>query len=118
MIDIDLKFQIALFGAMEDISPRPDTLKYFIDAFADKELIPTTFQEIGLGGAIERVSFKSSDNVWNIELGSNRIDIHKANQDFKVTQMGKLDEFISDSKEILPTWGQKLALEMITFCNN
>jgi hypothetical protein len=101
MIEANLKYQIALFGSFEDISPKPDVLKYFIDAFADKQLIPTTFQELAPTGLLNRMSLKSTDDVWNIEFSSNRIDIHKSNQDIGVTKMNSLDDFISDSNFII-----------------
>ena len=37
---------------------------------------------------------------------------------FKDANSAFISYNLPDSKEILPTWGQKLALEMITFCNN
>lgn len=101
MIDTNLKYQVALFGSFEDISPKPDILKYFIDAFLDKQLIPSTFQEFGPTGLLNRLSLKSTDDVWNIEFTSNRIDIHKSNQDIGVTSMNSLDEFISDSNSMI-----------------
>jgi hypothetical protein len=101
MIDTNLKYQIALFGSFEDISPKADILKYFIDAFSDKQLIPTTFQELGPTGLLNRLSLKSTDDVWNIEFNSNRIDIHKSNQDIGVTSMSSLEDFISDSNSMI-----------------
>ena len=66
VIDIDLKYHTVVFGSYEDIGPKPDTLKYFIEKFSDKELIPTTFQELGPKGVVNRFKLTASDEVWLI----------------------------------------------------
>jgi len=104
MIDINLKFQLAVLGSYEDIAPKPDTLKYFIDAFADKELIPTTVQELDLANPlnlINRLSLKSADEVWSVDFGANRIDIQKNNKDVGVVNMGDLKQFLEEAKNIV-----------------
>lgn len=104
MIDINLNFQISLFGSYEDITPKPDTLKYFIDVFADKELIPTTVQELDLGNPLKPInilSLKSTDDVWSIEFGANRIDIQKINKDVNIVDMGSLKQFLDEVKHIV-----------------
>ncbi|MFY7665981.1 hypothetical protein [Flavobacterium sp.] len=104
MIDINLRFQLALFGNYEDISPKPDTLKYLIDAFADRELIPTTVQELDLVNPlnpINRLSLKSTDEVWSIDFGADRIDIQKNNKDIGVVTMGDFKEFLEEAKIIV-----------------
>lgn len=101
MIDIDLKYQAALFGSYEDISPTPHNIKYFLDKFEDKGLIPSTFQEFGPNGAINRFNLSSDDQVWVIEFSSTRIDISKTNKNVGVTEMGFLDQFIKEVYEIV-----------------
>jgi len=93
---INLKYQAAIFVNAVDISPKPDTLTYFITEFADKELVPGTFQEIGPTGVMERFNLKDSKGIWNIEFSSNRIDIIKTNANIGVTEMGNLAEFNSE----------------------
>jgi len=104
MIDINLRFQLAMFGSYEDIAPKPDTLKYLIDAFAYKELIPTTVQELDLANPlspINRLSLKSADEVWSIDFGANRIDIQKNNKDVGVVKMGDFKQFLEEAKKIV-----------------
>jgi hypothetical protein len=104
MIDINLRFQLAMFGSYEDISPKPDTLKYLIDAFADKELIPTTVQQLDLVNSlspINRLSLKSTDEVWSIDFGANRIDIQKNNKDVGIVNMGDFKQFLEEAKKIV-----------------
>jgi hypothetical protein len=107
MIDINLKFQVVLFGSFEDISPKPETLKYLIDAFAEKELIPTTIQELGPNGIFNRISLKSSDNVWNLQFMSNRIDIEKTNKNIGETKMESIDDFITEANDIIKRLDEK-----------
>lgn len=102
MIDFTLKYQAVIFGAFDEITPTPDTLSYFIDKFRDKELIPSTFQEITPSGVVKnRFIFKSPNDEWNIEFGSDRLDIKKVNRDINVSDFGDKMLFISDIKNIL-----------------
>jgi hypothetical protein len=96
MEKINLKYQSAIFLNAVDISPKPDTLTYFISKFADKELIPGTFQELGPSGVMERFYLKDSEGKWSIEFSSNRIDIVKANANIGKTEMGSIAEFNSE----------------------
>jgi len=100
MIDINLKYQAVLFGSYEEIAPKPEVIKYFIERFSDKELIPTTFQEFSPNGAVDRFSLSSSNGMWLIEFSSNRIDIHKVNKNIGVTDIGEIDQFYIEAKEI------------------
>ncbi len=104
---IDFKFQVVLFGTYEDISPKPDSVKYFLNAFSDKELIPTTFQEIGPKGAVNRFSLTNSDETWLIEFGSNRIDIFHTNKNVGVTDFLELKNFVNDCKGIVASIQKK-----------
>ncbi len=94
------KFQAVVFANAYDITPQPETLTYFIEAFKDKGLIPATFQEIGNKGIELRFSLKSADDIWNIEFGTKRIDITKTNVDVGVSDMKDLKSFIADVSHI------------------
>lgn len=107
MIDFVLKYQAVLFGNYEDISPKAETIKYFIDALAEKDFIPTTFQEIGPKGPLNRLSLKSSDEVWNIEISSSRIDIEKNNKNIGETEMSSLTDFIQEVESLIGIIDQK-----------
>lgn len=98
---INIKYQLVLFGSYGEILPKPDNIKYFMDAFSDKELIPTTFQEIGPEGALNRFSLTNSDESWLIEFGSNRIDIFHTNKNVGVTDFLDLPDFIKNTNEII-----------------
>ncbi len=93
MEKINLKYQAPIFVNAVDISPNPNNLTYFISEFAEKELIPGTFQEIGPTGIIERFNLKDSKGIWSVEFSSNRIDIIKVNANIGVTEMGSITEF-------------------------
>lgn len=102
MIDFALKYQVVVFASLEEISPTPDTLKYFIEEFKDKELIPSMFQEVSATGVVKnRFIFKSPNDEWNIEFGTNRLDIKKVNRDINVSNFGTKKEFIDEVLNIL-----------------
>jgi len=103
MEKINLKYQAAIFVNATDIGPKPDTLSYFITEFADKELIPGAFQEVGLTGVTERFNLKDSKGTWNIEFSSSRIDIIKANSNIGVIEMGSISNFKDEVFKIVET---------------
>lgn len=104
MIDINLSFQLSMFGSYQDIAPSSNTLQYLIEKFNDKELIPTTFQEIDIANPrtpINRLSMRSTNEVWSIVFNANRIDIIKNNNDVGVVKMGNVHDFIEEAINIV-----------------
>jgi hypothetical protein len=103
MIDINLSFQISMFGSYQDIAPSSNTIKYFIEKFSDQELIPTTFQEIDISNPltpINRLSLRSTNEVWSVMFSANRIDIIKNNNNVGVVNMGDVQDFIDEAQNI------------------
>ncbi|MBL7095562.1 hypothetical protein ISS22_16535 [candidate division KSB1 bacterium] len=102
MIDFALKYQAVIFASLEEISPSPDILKYFIEEFKDKGLIPSMFQEITANGKISnRFIFKSLNDEWEIEFGINRLNIKKVNRDIHVSNFGTKKEFLEEVVKIV-----------------
>ncbi|CAD5246124.1 MULTISPECIES: hypothetical protein [unclassified Imperialibacter] len=96
----NLTYQASIFVNVSEITPKPDVLTYFIGAFADKELIPATFQEIGPAGILERFNLNDSKGIWSVGFSSNRIDIIKSNPNLGVTEIGSIEEFRDEVKKI------------------
>src|SRR5690554_3572486 len=103
---IDFRFQVALFGNFDDISPNVDVIKYFIEVFADRGLIPSQFNELsfdiagGAGKNANRLSLTSKDSSWNIRFSHDRADFVLTNIDIgKFSMLSKAD-FLSDFNEI------------------
>ncbi len=103
MTDITLRFQVVLYGNYDDISPAPENIIALMKAFSFLNLIPTTIQEFipPNPNPVNRLSFKSSDEVWGIQFGGNRIDIEHLNQNIGVVSMLAIDNFIKDVKIII-----------------
>ncbi|MHA1789464.1 MAG: hypothetical protein ACTSXT_09575 [Candidatus Helarchaeota archaeon] len=101
MIDFALKYQSVIFGSFEEITPNADNFKYFIDEFRDKELIPAMFQEVSAKGVKNRFILKSQNDEWNIEFGSDRLDIKKVNRNINVINFGNKEGFLKDVLSIL-----------------
>lgn len=104
MTEERIKFQVGLFGAFEEITPTPGTLKYFLDVFADLDLVPSVFQELnippgvtqltfGVGGP-ERFSLSRSDGSLNIGFGLGRIDIKLVKPDMGSDLKVELEPFL------------------------
>jgi len=102
MIDFVLKYQAVIFASLEEITPSPDTLKYFIEEFKEKELVPSMFQEIAPDGVIKnRFILKSPNDEWNLEFHFDKLDIKKVNRDINVSPFGNKKDFIDDVLNIL-----------------
>jgi hypothetical protein len=97
MIDLPLRYQITLFGAVEDITASAANIKYFIEAFEDKGLIPVSIQPLGPVGFYP-LSLKSSDDSFTVNFSGGRIDILRINQNIGVATMPGLSEFITECK--------------------
>jgi len=98
MIDIILQYQASIFVNASDIQPNPDTMTRLITLFRDKELIPSTFQEIGpkTPNPTLRLRMSSSNNEWAINFASERIDIEKTTVGFDNERMGDIEVFYNE----------------------
>ncbi len=101
MIDFALKYQAVIFGSFDEITPSPNNLTYFINKFSDKELVPAMFQEVSNDGLKNRFTLKSPNDEWNIEFGSDRLDIKKVNRDINVSEFGNKKEFLEEVLKII-----------------
>jgi hypothetical protein len=77
MIDIKAKYQTNVFGNLADIAPSPEIISKLLMLFRDKNLLPSTFQEISpfSSGPQARLRLSSSNDEWNVNFASHRIDI-------------------------------------------
>ncbi len=103
MIDVKLRYLASAFAQTHDISPTPDTIKTLIDIFRDKELIPSTFQEISATSPKPeiRLSFSSESAEWNVNFPSKRVNVIKTPTDLKGTNLGDVDVFCLDAARML-----------------
>lgn len=106
---ITLRHQIVVFGSYDDITPNMDNIKYFIDVFADKNLIPSQFKEISLnltGNTVKntdlsRLSLTSTNGMWNIRFNIDRIDFVLTNSNIGKVDMPNTELFITEVEDIL-----------------
>lgn len=102
MIDIPTKYMSSVFGNFTDIIPSPEIISKMLNLFRDKNLLPSTFQEIS--PAIRkpeiRLSLSSSNNEWNISFATFRIDVEKQPLDIKGKSLGTVEEFEEEACEI------------------
>lgn len=106
---INFKHQIVVFGIYDDITPNIDNIKYFIDVFADKNLIPNQIRAVSLnltGNSVKnsdstRLSLTSTNGMWNISFLPDRIDFTMANSNIGIIEMPTIDKFITEVEDIL-----------------
>lgn len=92
---IDIQYRVGLFGSYDEVLPNPNNIKYFVESFSDKQLIPIIFQEFAPNGdKVDRLSLANSDRSWLVQFGFNRMDIYHTNMDVGVTNFLTLNNFI------------------------
>lgn len=103
MIDVRMKYQASAFIQAQSIIPTPDIIKTLMDLFKDKELIPNTFQEIGLGSPQPQVRLRlsSPSNEWTVNFPSIRVYIEKNPTDPKGVNLGEVDGFCNDATDFI-----------------
>jgi hypothetical protein len=96
MIDIKVRYQAVVF--MPGIEANQSNISQMMGLFADKGLVPTTFQEMSIATLFSQLQFalQSPDNEWNIRFGVDRIDISKNATDKKGSNIGTIEQFCAD----------------------
>lgn len=120
MIDYKLKYRAVLFLNATDIQANSKNIGILMKEFADKELLPNTFQEIPIllpGSPQNRFQLSSPNNEWIIRFGAMRFDFEKSPTDLKGSNLGDLKDFCNESKQTFerilnkyPRKGNRIAL--------
>ncbi len=95
MLETPRKYEASIFGNMQDIRPSADTISALLDAFRDRELLPSTFHEFGpsFPGPMPRIRLARPDNEWIIDFDTTRIMIQKNMTKPNGANMGTLEGF-------------------------
>lgn len=113
MDKIDLRYQITIFGNFDDITPSVDTIKFFLDSFSERNLIPNQYHEVSIDAATgtsvngNRLSLTSTDQSWNVRFSYDRMDVILTNANVGVTEMVDKPSFIENFKTIFETISSK-----------
>lgn len=113
----NLKYQLVAFGNYDDVTPNAENMKFFLDKFSDKALIPNQIQEINVNvtnndlknESISRLVLTTQDKSWNIKFNDEKIDITHANVEFKTDGFLSMEEFITEAFNILDIVGSKFS---------
>ena len=97
------RYQLAFFSGNLDIPVKADVILKLTQLYSAYELIPSTFQEIGIGlaGPVPRVRLSSISGEWGIDLASDRIDIEKVPTDQHAKNMGSEEAFCTEALTLL-----------------
>ena len=112
---INLRHQVVVFGNYDEITPNMENIKYFIEVFADKNLIPSQYKEISFnvtGNTVKnsdsaRLSLTSINGMWNIRFNVNRIDFVLTNSNIGRVEMPNTETFLSEVEDILTKVSQR-----------
>ena len=99
MLEIHGKYQASFFADAVDIVPSAEIISALLAMFSDKELLPNTVQEIGVGSVAlqPRIHLNSPNNEWSITFGSSQITIEKKPITILASNMGEVEDFVKDA---------------------
>lgn len=102
MFDFAQKYQASVFGNFLDILPTPDMISKMLELFRDKNLLPSTFQEISpqFMGPQPRLRLSSQNNEWNINFATNRMDIEKNPTNPIENNFGSVEDFVAEANQL------------------
>ena len=102
VIDFRLNYLAVVFIPASDIQPKPDMIVTVVKAFQDKEFIPGTFHEMPspAGPPQTRLRMSSSNNEWQLNFGSKRVQIAKNMLDQRGSNLGSVSDFCSDALDL------------------
>ena len=114
----NLKYQVSLFGIFQEIIPNSENMKFFIEKFSDKNLIPSQYNEISVSidaknnensnnTILQRLRLSTSNNMWDIRINTDRIDINFTNSNIGFVEMPQLESFSEDVIDIIAILNSK-----------
>lgn len=117
MKTIDLRYQVTIFGNFDDVTPTSENLKFFIDEFYDKNLIPNQFTEVSVElrnketKNIESTRLRLSDmeNRSDIRFLSDKLVITFLNSNIGVVKMITKEQFLKEINNILLSLDKKFS---------
>ena len=115
METIKLRYQISLFGNYDEITPSSENMKFFIENFSDKGLIPNQIRQLSIDMTSKEPSSKTdlrlnltdSDKKWDVKFNSNRIDIVFLNSNIGVIKEISKEDFLKEAIDLLNRINQK-----------
>jgi hypothetical protein len=117
MQTINLRYQVSLFGNYAEIIPNSENMKFFIDNFSDKGMIPNQYQEVRVhinfkeatptSKSNERIQLTDPEKKWEIKFNTDRIDILFLNSNIGVTEIISKEKFLSEVVDFLNRINQK-----------
>ena len=116
MEPINLRYQVSLFGNYDDVVPNSENMKFFVEKFESRGLIPTQALEEAIdishdGQAskktMQHLTFFDSEKKWQIQFRDNILGISFVNANIGKTEMISIDFFISEVINILGIINEK-----------
>lgn len=124
MGQIVLRYQISIFGSVDEIKTSTENIKFFIDKLSDKGFIPNQFTEVSLEIKSElnkgtetsnvetsRLRLSDSDKKWDIRFASDRIDFLFVNSNIGQIKMLEKDVFLSEVYEFIERINEKYQIK-------
>jgi hypothetical protein len=101
MAEVPIQFQVCYFADLSAVEPTAETIASLANEFSGRKLLPTTYSELGPLGHRMRLSLRTADNEWVADLDGHRIDLHKNVTAPGADNLGSLEQFCIDARDII-----------------
>ncbi|MCK8143376.1 hypothetical protein MW871_15905 [Flavobacterium sp. I-SCBP12n] len=113
----NIKYQLVAFGNYDEVTPSAENMKFFLENFSDKGLIPSQMQQINLNvsnnnlknESVSRLVLTTQDKSWNVRFNDERIDINLSNVKYSSDDFISVDDFIKEAFIILDKVNSKFS---------
>ena len=114
---INLRYQITLFGGYDEIIPNSENMKFFIENFSSKGLIPNQVPELFINIGSKDTSPKTNlrlnltdpERKWDIKFNSDKIEITFLNSNIGVVKEISKEDFVSEVVDFLGELNKKFS---------
>jgi len=112
MIELNLKYIAVAFVNIENFETIPENASILMDLFGSKGYIPSTFYEINdKSKPTLRYQISTPNGEWQIRFSRRRIDIQKMTQDISGSDIGEINDFTREAKELFSVFFNKFELK-------
>jgi hypothetical protein len=103
MYDTKLRYLASVFVDARDVQTTTRVAQDFAEALNRDDLTSMTVMELGTGGAIPRLGFRTRSNDWLLVIQTQRIDFSRVPTEPRGANMGDFGPFCTEAAQILGT---------------
>src|ERR1700727_1267321 len=101
MYNVKLRYLASVFVDARDVQSTTRVAQKFADALGRDDLTSITVMQLGQGGAVPRLGFRTATNDWLLVIQTERIDFSRVPTEPSGANMGDFESFCLEAIEIL-----------------